>query len=374
MARNLQHSMLPCPDGEDLARQRFVLALKTHLGRRLRPGNRTIWDRAVRPAFEAAHGRAPADRGEIAQAMYAHPGYQTWSSLNRCAQEMMWEAVGEAVFRDSPRMSDEYRRLSDSRPAGGSVELDEGFEVPRAIRRINIHLQPGGYARSEDEADVVAGAFYEAGGALYSMGQSVGTRESKAELVQRYLAERYPGFQPSRVLDMACSAGGSSVPYALAWPEAEVHAIDVGAGMLRYAHARAEALGARVHFHQRDVAATGFPDASFDLVVSHNAMHEMSQATQAAMLRECWRLLAPGGVCVHQDVPLRYAELDEFMRFERGWDLKNNNEPFWEAYATNDPQEMLLAAGFPAESIHVGFFEQIDGSMRWFLASARKPA
>lgn len=374
MARNPQHSMLPRPDGEELARQRFVLAFKTHLGRRLRPGNRTIWERAVRPGFEARHGRAPADRGEIAEAMYAHPGYQTWSSLNRCAQEMMWEAVGESIFREDERLRQEYSRLSSTRPAGGTVDLDDDFAVPNAIRKINIHLQPGGYARSEDDDDVVAGAFYEAGGTLYAMGQSVGTRESKAEVVLRYLAERHPGFQPTRVLDMACSAGSSSVPYALAWPEAEVHAIDVGAGMLRYAHARAEALGARVHFHQRDVGATGFADGSFDLVVSHNAMHEMSQVTQAAMFRESWRLLAPGGVCVHQDVPLRYAELDEFMRFERGWDLKNNNEPFWEAYATNDPQAMLRAAGFAAEAIDVGYFDQIDGSMRWFIASARKPA
>lgn len=373
MARNLQHDMLPRADAEDLARQRYVLALKTHLGRRLRPGNAVIWERAVKPAYERAHGHAPTERGDIAGAMYAHPGYQSWSALNRVAQELMWESVGEAVFRESDRMSAEYRRLHDSRPAGGSLKLDEDFEVPNAIRRINIHLQPGGYARDESPDDVIAGAFYEAGGALYSMGQSIGTRESKAQIVQRYLGERYPDFKPRRVLDMACSAGASSVPYALAWPEAEVHAIDVGAGMLRYAHARAEALGARVHFHQRDVASTGFEAGSFDLIVSHNAMHEMSQVTQAAMMRECFRLLAPGGVCVHQDVPLRYEELDEFMRFERGWDLKNNNEPFWEAYATNDPAQMLRDAGFPEAEIHVGYLDQSDGSMKWFIAAARKP-
>jgi SAM-dependent methyltransferase len=374
MARNLQHAMLPQADGEELARQRFVLALKTHLGRRLRPGNAVIWNKAVKPAFEREHGRAPAGQEEISGAMYAHPGYQAWSALNRCAQELMWEAVGESVFRESDRLSARYRSLSSARPAGGTLELVDDFVVPKAIRRINIHLQPGGYARDAGEHDVVAGAFYEAGGALYSMGQSIGTRESKAQLVQRYIAERYAGFSPERILDMGCSAGASSVPYALAWPQAQVHAIDVGAAMLRYAHARAEALGARVHFHQRDVVATGFADGSFDLVVSHNAMHEMSQATQAAMMRECWRLLSPGGVCVHQDVPLRYAELDEFSRFERGWDLKNNNEPFWEAYATNEPREMLAAAGFPPDAIEVDYVNQADGSMRWFVASARKPS
>lgn len=188
----------------------------------------------------------------------------------------------------------------------------------------------------------------------------------------RFLRERYPSLTPTRILDIACSAGSSTTPYALAFPDAEVHAIDVGAGMLRYAHARAEALGAAVHFHQRSAAAPGFEDGSFDLIVSHNAMHEMSAKTTAGMMRESYRLLKPGGVCVHQDVPLRYKDLDEFMRFERGWDLKNNNEPFWEAYATNDPEALLRSAGFAPDAIFVGMVPQIDKTISWFVASARK--
>ena len=123
---------------------------------------------------------------------------------------------------------------------------------------------------------------------------------------------------------MGCSAGSASVPYAESFPDAEVHAIDIGSGMLRYAHARAESLGVAVHFHQMDAAATGFPDAYFDLIVSHNMMHEISDATRLGMLRETWRLLAPGGVAVHQDVPLRFAGLSEFQKFEMSWDTRNN--------------------------------------------------
>jgi ubiquinone/menaquinone biosynthesis C-methylase UbiE len=366
--------MLARANAEESARQRYVLALKTYLGRRLRPGNATVFETAAAPAYERRHGRRPETRAEIAEAMYADARYQTWSSLNRTAQEMMWESVAEPIWRESDRLTEAYRRLDETAPAGGSLELAEDFEVPNAIRRIPIHLQPGGYARDLGEDDVLAGAFYESGGALYSMGQSVGTKESKAEVVMRFLGERYPDLKPRRILDMACSAGSSSTPYALMMPDAEVHAVDVGAAMLRYAHARAEALGARVHFHQRDVNDVGFEDGSFDLIVSHNAMHEMSARTQAAMMRESFRLLRPGGVCVHQDVPLRYEELDEFMKFERGWDLKNNNEPFWEAYATNDCRGMLLEAGFPEASVFVGKVPQIDGSIAWFVASAQKPA
>ncbi|MCL6753034.1 methyltransferase domain-containing protein [Nostoc sp. CCCryo 231-06] len=61
------------------------------------------------------------------------------------------------------------------------------------------------------------------------------------------------------------SIGNSTLPYVDGFPDAEVHAIDVGAPMLRYAHARAESLGKRVHFSQQNAEQTNFPDESFDL-------------------------------------------------------------------------------------------------------------
>jgi ubiquinone/menaquinone biosynthesis C-methylase UbiE len=172
---------------------------------------------------------------------------------------------------------------------------------------------------------------------------------------------------------MGCSAGSASVPYADAFPDAEVHAIDVGAGMLRYAHARAESLGVAVHFHQMDVGATRFEDESFDLIVSHNLMHEISAPTRRAMLRESRRLLRPGGVCVHQDVPLRFAGLSEFKKFEASWDTLNNNEPYWEVYANADLLPELLAAGFDPQCVHVGSLPARAGTLPWFVACAWRP-
>lgn len=163
MSRNPEHAMLPRPDAEDLARQRYVLALKGFVGRKLRPANRDIFDNAASKQYAAEHGSEPADRQSIADAMYANPQYQTFSALNRCAQEMLWEAVGETVFREQARITDVYHTLSESPQRRGSLELDADFEIPNAIRKINIHLQSGGYARDQADDDIVAGAFYEAG-------------------------------------------------------------------------------------------------------------------------------------------------------------------------------------------------------------------
>lgn len=372
MPRNPDHAMQARPTHDERARTHFVGSLKLYVGRRLRPGNRAFYELEAKPAYREAHGHEPRDRGEIANAMRGNPHWQLWSIMNRSMQEQMWDAVGETLQREMPRLKARYHELTDAPEKRGSLEVDPHFEVPEVIRNTEIHLQPGGYALDRGDDDVLAGAFYEAGGAVYSSAQGIGIGESKGEIIVRVLADRYPGFKPTRILDMACSAGASTTPYAEAFPDAEVHGIDVAPGLLRFAHARAEALGATVHFHQRSAADTRFPDGSFDLIVSHNAMHEMSADTVAAMMRECHRLLAPGGVCVHQDVPLRYDQLDDFAQFDFGWDRDYNGEPFWEVYGRGDPAAILRAAGFDDDDVYVGFVEQGDGSFRWYVAMARK--
>lgn len=374
MARNPDHAMLAQPDRDERARQDFIGALKRRVSSRLRPANRDFYLTEAVPAFAAEHGHAPANSDEIAQAMQQNPHWQLWSTLNHAAQRQMWSAVTDMLDRCEQTQASTYEKLTESGSKLGSLQLDPEFSIPAPIRDTEIHCQPGGYALERDDDDFRAGALYESGGMLYSRGQGVGTGESKAEIVLRFLAQRYPDFKPDKVLDCACSAGASSTPYAEAFSDAEIHAIDVAPGLLRYAHARAEALGVAVHFHQRSVTDTGFPDESFDLVVSHNAMHEMSQETARAMFRESYRLLKPGGICVHQDVPLRYAELDDYTRFDRSWDRYYNGEIFWIDYCTLDLRQALLDANFPESECFLGFINQSDASVRWYAACARKPA
>jgi 2-polyprenyl-3-methyl-5-hydroxy-6-metoxy-1,4-benzoquinol methylase len=372
MARNPDHAMQARPSHDERARQAFIGAYKLYVGRTLRRANRAFFDAEAAPAYAGRHGHAPRDMDEIATAMQGHPRWQLWSMLQRHGQELMWDAVSETLQREEGRLRETWVQLTGNARRRGSLELDPALAIPDAMRRTEIHLQPGGYTRDRGPHDFLAGALYEAGGALYSRAQGVGTGESKGEIILRFLAGRYPGFRPQRILDLACSAGASSTPYAEAFPDAEVHAIDVGPALLRYAHARAEALGVTVHFHQRDATATGFADASFDLVVSHNAIHEMPREAVDAMLAECHRLLRPGGICVHQDVPLRYAQLDEYTRFDYGWDERYNGEPFWSTYATADLEAMLVAAGFAPADVYVGFTDQSDQSFRWYVACGRK--
>ncbi|MBM4238478.1 MAG: class I SAM-dependent methyltransferase [Gammaproteobacteria bacterium] len=365
--------MLAQPTSEEAARQQFVVAFKQALNKGLRVSQGALFDKVVAPAWREQHGRAPETRAEIRAAMQADPAYRSWSSLARASQEQMWIAVGDSVFREAPRLAAMAAALDAASTRRGSLHLDPDFVTPRGVTAVDIHLQTGGYALDLGDGDCSAGALYESGGNLYAFGQGISRNDSKAAHVQRFIAERFAHLKPQRILDMGCSAGSASVPYAEAFPDAEVHAIDVGSGMLRYAHARAEALGAAVHFHQMDVAATQFADESFDLIISHNLMHEISAPTRRGMLHESRRLLRPGGLCVHQDIPLRYQGLSEFRKFEMSWDTLNNNEPYWEVYANADLEPELLAAGFTKDCIHVGSLPAREGTLPWFVACAWRP-
>lgn len=374
MVHELKHSMLATQGADDIARQRFVLALKRQLTGRIRPGNQLIFESRVRPKLQARYrSRATDDREEIKQALLEDRCYQAWSALTRCSQEMLWATVTEPLMRDRQRLEAEARRLRESSQRRGGLELDPAFAPPEAMCEHHVHLQPHGYAYTATGDDVLAGALYEAGGNLYSMGQGMGGDDSKAGAAIRWLREQQPGFNPRRILDLGCSAGASSVPYAQAFPEAQVHAADVGAAMLRYAHARAEALGVPVIFHQMDCAATRFPDGYFDLVVSHNLFHEISNETRTATLRESFRLLAAGGTVLHQDVAIQNARRTPFEQAERSWDVYFNDEPFWEDYADAQIATELVAAGFPAETTREFPLAKINGPGHWFAVTARKP-
>ena len=364
MARNPLHPLLIEPDSRNAARQRFVLALKKWL-QSSRPALRKLYETEIKIS-------ADETAAEIRDSLYQNKKYQVVCRLRRTAQQLMWQSVAPPIDREAETLAQQFRHYSSHPDKVGSLELNPALQAPASLAQRDVHLQPGGYFRNESNWDMVAGALYEAGGALYSQGQNIGVQRSKAELVMRHIAEVCPGFVPKNILDLGCAAGASSVPYAQTYPGAEVHAIDLAPGLLRYAHARAEAMGAAVHFHQMDATDTTFPDGSFDLVASHNAMHEMSDETRQAMFAESRRLLAPGGICVHQDVPLRFAQLDAFLQAEYAYDQWFNAEPHWLEYARCDCQAMMLRAGFKPEHIAVANLEQ-GPSFSWFAILGRHP-
>lgn len=382
----LQHKVLPKPTHDELARQEFVRSYKEFLVKHVHGGNRVVYDAKVKPAFRKQNKRDPKDRFEVRDAMTGEPYYRMFSTLLRTSQEMMWSASQKPVERDYGKLRAKVER--PGRKAGGTLRLDPKLPVPKYHTAVDIHCQPGGYHTEAVEGDFAPGAVYDRAVHIYAMGQMGPCNDDMGASIIAWLKAKHPDFKPRRILDLGCSVGHSTVPYAKAFPKAEIHAVDVAAPMLRYAHARAESLGVRIHFSQQNAEKLDFEDGYFDLVVSHILLHETAERAIHNIMRESHRVLRKGGMMVHAETP-PYAGMDAFDAFMLDWDTRNNNEPYWARSHEIDLKKLATDSGFDAD----GEFEEVipsafaaaqakrshvfqggdfGGGGAWFIYGARK--
>ena len=313
-------------------------------------GLKDVYDHRVEPAFEKTNGRAPKDGREAMKAMLLDNYGKTWSSMIHTCQEMIWDTVRPAIERAQPDFNEKVRGLNARH---GSLSLDPDVEVPRYVSASDIHLMPGNYHTERGTDDASQGALFDRGLYIYQNGFAGplcdNNGRSQAEVIKR----RWPEFKPTKILDLGCTVGNNTLPYADVFPDAELHAIDVAAPCVRYGHARAEALGVPCHFHQMNAEKTSFDDQSFDLVVSCIPFHETSRTGLTNILNESQRLLKPGGLMLHMEVP-RTDGLDPYEQFRLDWDTYYNNEPFLSAWMRTDMKEACSKAGFTEENyVHI---------------------
>jgi len=379
-----QHEMLPHASHDEQARQNFVQSLKVHLATSVSPGNKTVYEKRAKPRFERENKCVPQDRHDVRRVMKDEPYYQTWSALLRTSQEMMWDSVVTSVERQLPALIERAKRHGKT---SGSLTLNPSMPIPAYHTAVDIHCQPGAYHTETTTDDVAAGAIYDRAVHVYAMGRLGPMNDDLGASLAAYVKHQYPNFRPHKILDMGCSVGHSTIPYVDTYPEAEVYAIEIGAPMLRYAHARAEVLGKPVHFSQQNAEHTNFADGSFDLIVSHILLHETSGTAIRNIIRECYRLLTPGGMMFHVEVP-QYHGMDPYDSFILDWDTYNNNEPFWGTLHDMDLVELATSGGFAQKNViqtaipsafktarsRTGLFQGGDfgGGGEWFVFGAMK--
>jgi ubiquinone/menaquinone biosynthesis C-methylase UbiE len=375
MSVTAPHSMFPSASHDEQARQDFLKSLRIHVTGRFHSGNALLFERKVVPGFAREHGRAPQTRKEIREALAAEPHNQWWGSLLRSTQEMLYDTVGPSIERQLPGLIDRAREL---RGQLGSLTLDPSLEIPRYHTAVDILCKPGGYHTELCADDVFAGAEFDRTLHLYSMGGLGPLTDDVGVTTAAWLRENHPDFRPARILDMGCTIGHSTLPWVDAYPDAEVHAIDVAAPCLRYGHARAVALGRKVHFSQQNAEHTSFEDGSFDVVVSQIMMHETSAKALPAIFRECHRLLRPGGFMLHCEAIDRATP---FNKYYSEWMAHYNNEPFIGSVQDVDFVGTAVRAGFSRDAV---FEVMLPSRYRsrategktvpvYFMVGARKP-
>ncbi len=363
------HAMLPATDHDEAARMEFVFSFKEHVTKDVAAGNKSVFERRVSPALVRSLGRAPKDRHEVHRIIKHDPYWQMSGSLSRLYQELKQE-VGESVAH---RRIDELTGRARAIRSGArysTLRLDPAVAVPRYQSAVDIHLMPGSYYTDRAADDVTAGAIYDPGVYMFAMGSMGPYNEDMGRALIKWIKAQRPDFQPRRILDMGCAVGHCTLPYAQAFPDAEIHAIDVGAPVLRYAQARAESLGCAIHFSQQNAEATNFSDGYFDLIVSHILLHETSNKAIFSIMRECHRLLSAGGLVLHGEVPFFNQTADPFTAFTRDWSTHYNAEPFWGRLHDMDLRKPAEDAGFDPENVILD--NSTASAVPWLVYGAAK--
>jgi SAM-dependent methyltransferase len=340
------------PTFAERCRQDFVLGLKLL---------------ANGPMQDRVRAEAPTD------ALVRTTAFRAWAAVTHRSQTMMWDSVEAAAQLGATQAAAELETLAGRPARRGSLELDPHLLVPEPIASVEIHRQPGGYVAERGPHDAIAGFRYHGSSLIYSAGKGqkdVGT-DARGRAIAELVRERFPQLAPRRILELGCGIGVATQAIAAHFPGAEYHAIDVGAGLLRFAHLLAEQRGVPLHFHQRDAADTRFPDGHFDLIVSNIFFHETGETKLPAVLRECRRVLARGGGMLHFDVANQRERMAFADRAMNDWQVRWNGEPFWSGFAATDMSAALAAAGFAPDASFAEHVGKQGGLGAWFVFGAR---
>ena len=147
--------------------------------------------------------------------------------------------------------------------------------------------------------------------------------------------------KPRRILDLGCGTGSTTLMLKQAFPEAQVIGLDLSPYMLVMADRKAKTMGLNVQWRHGKAEETGFPDASFELVTASLLFHETPPTATKSILRECFRLLVPGGeVLILDGNQKTLRQVD--------WLTEVFEEPYIKDYATGNLDAWMGAGGFEA--------------------------
>ncbi len=354
-----RHDVFPETTHDEIERFNFLAQMNRHLGTRVLPGVKTVFEQRVAPRVAAEGGRF-ANRHDVRKALLKDPYYQTWSALRRMTMEQRQQAGRWVAVRQAEQLASKVDAVIAKDPG---FTADPSVRIPRYVSAVDHHCMPGSYHTELFPGDVSAAANYDSGIFATTGGMLGRYSDGGGQAVLQWVRRNLPGFKPKRILDIGATLGHSVLPIAAAYPDAEVIAIDVSVPVLRYALARARSLGVdNVRFVQADGAdLKTFADESFDWVQTTMFLHELSYASMRAIMRESFRVLKPGGIVLHVEQPQYSPDMPLYEQAMRDWDAFYNNEPFWSTMHEIDLDGFLIQAGFKRDQlIHDGVTAVVD--------------
>lgn len=351
MPQPLQHSLQSDLSREQAARQDFVSGLRAFILNDMADRLRASYDREIAPACSARDGQPQLDGRGVHQALKSNHVFRFYSSMRYNAQEMVWRSALRPLAAHAAELSARIdAATARASEVGGSLTLDPGLEVPRNVAALDVHLAPGSYHREDEAAPWMGGALYDHGLNIFSFGMMGRNLDDIGQSMAQYIRHKFADFQPENILDIGCTIGHNTCAWKRVFPDAAVTGIDVAAPGLRYAHARAVDQGVAVDFRQMNATALEIPDASVDVVFSSMFLHELSARDIRKVMAEAHRVLRPGGLMLHMELPPNDS-LSAFDAFYLDWDAYYNNEPFYKAFRDQDFTALRVEAGFSKDKL-----------------------
>jgi ubiquinone/menaquinone biosynthesis C-methylase UbiE len=154
------------------------------------------------------------------------------------------------------------------------------------------------------------------------------------------LVDRIQG-TPRRILDLGCGTGSTTLLLKQAFPQAQVIGLDFSPYMLVMAEHKARTAGLEIQWCHGNAEATGFPDASFELVTASLLFHETPPTVSKSILREAFRLLTAGGEVLILDG-------NQKTLCQADWLTEIFEEPYIKEYAAGSVDAWMGTAGFEA--------------------------
>lgn len=344
MTRFVNHDLKLSLTRDEQSAQNFVSALRGYVLNDMAQSLKNRWEQKVAPSLATPATTTEAVHDALRGDLY----FQFYSATRVAAQEMVWASVHDPLVRAKPTLEKTAQALAAKSGIQGTAELDPALSVPENVSAVDVHLMPGNYHAASSNTDISAGALYDNGLSVFSFGLMGETLDDIGQSITTYVQSRWPQFSPKTILDLGCTIGHQTLPWKRAYPEARVIGLDVAAPCIRYAHARAQSLGVEAHFRQADARQTGLADQSVDLVFSSMFLHELPVADIKSVFAEARRLLKPGGLMLHYELPPNDA-MTAYDGFYLDWDSAYNNEPYYKGFRDQNLRQLCSDAGFAPE-------------------------
>ncbi|MDD9968511.1 MAG: class I SAM-dependent methyltransferase [Myxococcales bacterium] len=301
--------------------------------------------------YEALHAESRQTPSQLAARAGIHPRYaREWLEQQATA--------GLIVVDDAGRPADERGYTLPHDHLGVLLEQDHAAHVaPFAHMLVGIAGALPKVVRAYRDG---SGVPYELYGADFRAGQGGINRPAfVSDLAEQWLPA-IPRLharllsEPTRVADVGCGEGWATIGLARAYPQAEVVGYDLDLASIEAARRHAEQAGVSVRFVHGD--AVDFAEDGFDLVLLLEALHDMTQPTEA--LRALRGALSRDGAVLIADerVAERFsAPGDEIERMMYGWSVSHclpaamvdpNSEAIGTAIRPDRVRHMAREAGY----------------------------